>query len=105
MIGLVPSKKYSEIVSPILLLNPLVNKKNHFLKYLIYVGGNRRKGKSYIDGSRSNDTVYSASTTCKVSKFLKKGGYEITIDNASNGRQVIDIVPPRFGRHGTETRN
>ncbi len=87
-------KKYSEIVSPILSLNPSTNTKAHFLKYLIDVGGNIGKGKNYFDGSRSNDTIYNISTTCKVSKFLKKGGYEITIDNASNGLQVIDIVPP-----------
>ncbi len=45
MVGLVPDKKYSEIVSLIFLLNPSTNKKVCFLKYLIYVGGNKGKGK------------------------------------------------------------
>ncbi len=94
MVGLVLSKKYRKFVSPILSLNPSANKKAHFLKYLIYVGGNIGKRKFYLDGSRNKDTVYNASTTCKVSNFKKKGGYEITIDNASNGHQVLDIVPP-----------
>jgi len=72
-----------------------VNKEVHFLKYPIYLGG-RGRGQMYPNGSRSNDIVYNASITCKVNKIIhkKKGGYEITINNASDGRQVIDIVPP-----------
>jgi apocytochrome f len=62
------------------------------------VGGNRGKGKIYPDGNRSNDTVHNVSTTFKVNKIIhkEKGGYKITIDNASNGPQVIDIVPTRL---------
>ncbi|KAH9530603.1 hypothetical protein CY35_20G011700 [Sphagnum magellanicum] len=95
-IGPVPGKKYSEIVFPLLSPNPSANKEAHFLKYPIYVGGNRGRGQIYPDGSKSNDTVYNASATGKVNKIIRKekGGYEITIDNASDGRQVIDIVPP-----------
>nr|AND49558.1 apocytochrome f of cytochrome b6/f complex [Sphagnum cuspidatum] len=96
VVGPVPGKKYSEIVSPLLSPDPSANKEAHFLKYPIYVGGNRGRGQIYPDGSKSNDTVYNASATGKVSKIIRKekGGYEITIDNASDGRQVIDIVPP-----------
>jgi len=74
--------------------NLSVNKEVHFLKYPIYVGG-RGRGQIYPNGSRNNDIVYNASITCKVDKTIhkKKGGYEITIDNASDGHQVIDIVP------------
>nr|AND48479.1 apocytochrome f of cytochrome b6/f complex [Flatbergium sericeum] len=96
VVGPVPGKKYSEIVSPLLSPDPSANKEAHFLKYPIYVGGNRGRGQIYPDGSRSNDTVYNASATGRVSKIIRKekGGYEITIDNVSDGRQVIDIVPP-----------
>nr|AND49475.1 apocytochrome f of cytochrome b6/f complex [Sphagnum majus] len=96
VVGPVPGKKYSEIVFPLLSPDPSANKEAHFLKYPIYVGGNRGRGQIYPDGSKSNDTVYNASATGKVSKIIRKekGGYEITIDNASDGRQVIDIVPP-----------
>ncbi|ESQ53914.1 hypothetical protein EUTSA_v10026888mg, partial [Eutrema salsugineum] len=45
-------------------------------KYPIYVGGNRGRGQIYPDGSKSNNT-----------------GYKITIKDASNERQVIDIIP------------
>jgi len=96
VVGPVLGKKYSEIVFPLLPLDPSANKKAHFLKYPIYVGGNRGRGQIYPDGNRSNDTVYNASATGKVNKIIRKekGGYEITIDNASDGHQVIDIVPP-----------
>uniref|UniRef100_A0A251VG01 Cytochrome f n=1 Tax=Helianthus annuus TaxID=4232 RepID=A0A251VG01_HELAN len=68
----------------------------HFLKYPIYVGGNRGRGQIYPDGSKSNNTVYNATASGIVSKILRKekGGYEITIADASDGRQVVDIIPP-----------
>nr|AER45630.1 petA [Agathis australis] len=96
VIGPIPGQKYSEVVFPILSPNPASNKEAHFLKYPIYVGGNRGRGQIYPDGSKSNNTVYNASATGRVSKILRKGkgGYEITIDNSSDGRQVVDIVPP-----------
>nr|YP_008965124.1 cytochrome f [Nageia nagi]BAK86655.1 cytochrome f [Nageia nagi]BAO19808.1 cytochrome f [Nageia nagi]BCK60663.1 cytochrome f [Nageia nagi] len=96
VIGPVPGQKYNEILFPILSPNPSTNKVAHFLKYPIYVGGNRGRGQIYPDGSKSNNTVYNASATGRVSKILRKekGGYEITIDNQLDGRQVVDIVPP-----------
>ena len=94
VIGPVPGKKYSEIVFPILSPDPSINKETNFLKYPIYLGANRGRGQIYPDGSKSNNTVYNASTTGKISKILRKekGGYEITIDS-SDGRQIVDSVP------------
>ncbi|XP_059066771.1 cytochrome f-like [Cryptomeria japonica] len=91
----VPGKKYSEIVFPILSPNPATNKAAHFLKYPLYVGGNRGRRQIYPDGSKRNNTVYNASATGKVSKITRKekGGYQVTIDNPSDGRQVVDFVP------------
>nr|YP_009891355.1 cytochrome f [Aphragmus nepalensis]QKK37727.1 cytochrome f [Aphragmus nepalensis] len=95
VIGPVPGQKYSEITFPILAPDPATNKDVHFLKYPIYVGGNRGRGQIYPDGSKSNNTVYNATAGGIISKILRKekGGYEITIVDASNGRQVIDIIP------------
>ena len=96
VIGPVPGKKYSEIVFPILSPDPATKKDAYFLKYPIYVGGNRGRGQIYPDGSKSNNTVYNATSTGIVRKILRKekGGYEISIVDASDGRQVIDIIPP-----------
>ncbi|KAJ0485368.1 Cytochrome f [Helianthus annuus] len=95
--GPVPGQKYSEITFPILSPDLATKKDIHFLKYPIYVGGNRgRRGQIYPDGSKSNNTVYNATASGIVSKILRKekGGYEITIADASDGRQVVDIIPP-----------
>ena len=96
VIGPVPGKKYSEITFPILSPDPASNKDAHFLKYPIYVGGNRGRGQIYPDGNKSNNTVYNATATGIVSKIIRKekGGYEITITDALDGHQVVDIIPP-----------
>nr|WIA67569.1 cytochrome f [Apopellia endiviifolia]WIA67657.1 cytochrome f [Apopellia endiviifolia]WIA67833.1 cytochrome f [Apopellia endiviifolia] len=95
VIGPVSGKKYSEIVFPILSPNPAINREAHFLKYPIYVGGNRGRGQIYPDGSKSNNTVYNASTTGRISRISRreKGGYEIAIDEISDGHEVVDIIP------------
>nr|YP_005352965.1 cytochrome f [Mankyua chejuensis]ADZ47997.1 cytochrome f [Mankyua chejuensis]AJJ48627.1 cytochrome f [Mankyua chejuensis] len=96
VIGPVPGKTYSEIVFPILSPDPAIDKEAHFLKYPIYVGGNRGRGQIYPDGSKSNNTVYGASTTGIITKILRKekGGYEVTIKRTSDGRQIVDTIPP-----------
>lgn len=68
VIGPVPGKKYSEIVFPILSPDPATKKDAYFLKYPIYVGGNRGRGQIYPDGSKSNNTVYNATSTGIVKK-------------------------------------
>jgi len=96
VVGPVPGKKYSEIVFPILSPDPSTNREAHFLKYPIYVGGNRGRGQIYPDGSKSNNTVYNASVAGKVSRISRKdkGGYEVVIADISDGREVVDTIPP-----------
>nr|YP_010273547.1 cytochrome f [Cuscuta japonica]AZL92849.1 PetA [Cuscuta japonica]UKO31955.1 cytochrome f [Cuscuta japonica]ULQ63850.1 cytochrome f [Cuscuta japonica]UNB15506.1 cytochrome f [Cuscuta japonica]WCF05593.1 cytochrome f [Cuscuta japonica] len=96
VVGPVPGQKYSEITFPILSPDPATKKDVHFLKYPIYVGGNRGRGQIYPDGSKSNNTFYSATAAGIVSKIIRKekGGYEITITDASDSHQVVEIIPP-----------
>nr|YP_009994504.1 cytochrome f [Cuscuta pedicellata]QNP08621.1 cytochrome f [Cuscuta pedicellata] len=96
VVGPVPGQKYSKITFPILSPDPATNKDAHFLKYPIYVGGNRGRGQIYPDGSKSNNTVYNAPGTGRVSKIIRKekGGYELTITDVSDSRQVVSIIPP-----------
>nr|YP_009531439.1 cytochrome f [Urophysa henryi]AXP85189.1 cytochrome f [Urophysa henryi] len=96
VIGPVPGQKYSEITFPILSPDPVTQKDVYFLKYPIYAGGNRGRGQIYPDGSKSNNTVYNATASGMVSKIVRKekGGYEITIADASDGHSVVDIIPP-----------
>jgi len=95
VVGPVPGKKYSEMVVPLLSPDPATNKKVSYLKYPIYLGGNRGRGQVYPDGSKSNNTVYNASAAGKITAITtvdKKGSVEISIEKA-NGETVIDKVP------------
>ncbi|KAI3847239.1 hypothetical protein MKX03_029719 [Papaver bracteatum] len=69
VIGPVLGQKYSEIT----FLNV------YFLKYPIYVGGNKGRGQIYPDRSKSNNTVYNATSAGIVSKIVR--------------HQVVDIIP------------
>ena len=94
VVGPVQGKKYSEMVFPILSPDPATNKQAYFLKYPIYLGGNRGRGQIYPDGSKSNNTIYNATSTGTISKIQKieKGAYNITIDT-EDGRQINEIIP------------
>lgn len=95
VVGPVPGKKYSETVFPILSPDPAKNKTVSYLKYPIYVGGNRGRGQLYPDGSKSNNTVYTASAAGKITAIEPietKGGYVVTIQTTS-GDVVSDTLP------------
>lgn len=99
VVGPVPGSKYQEMVFPILSPDPSKNKNISYLKYPIFVGGNRGRGQVYADGSKSNNTIYTASTTGKITEIQnledngQDKGYAITITNQS-GDTVVDQVPP-----------
>jgi apocytochrome f len=85
------------MVFPILSPDPAKNKSVSYLKYPLYLGGNRGRGQVYPDGSKSNNTVYTASAAGTISAIEpvegKKGGYTITIQTAA-GDTVVDTLPP-----------
>lgn len=96
VVGPVPGKKYSEMVIPILSPDPATNKKVSYLKYPIYLGGNRGRGQVYPDGSKSNNTVYNSPAAGTITSIIpgeKKGGYQITIQK-TNGDTVVEKIPP-----------
>ncbi len=95
VVGPVPGKKYSEMVVPLLSPDPATNKKVSFLKYPIYLGGNRGRGQVYPDGSKSNNTVYNSPAAGKIVSIAivgKKGNFEITIEK-TNGETIVEKIP------------
>ena len=95
VVGPVAGKKYSEMVFPILSPDPAKDKNVNYLKYPIYVGGNRGRGQVYPDGSKSNNTIYTSSVAGKISAITpieKKGGFEIAIETVT-GDSVIEQIP------------
>jgi len=93
VVGPVPGKKYSEMTFPILSPDPSKTKDVYYLKYPIYLGGNRGRGQIYPDGKKSNNTVYNASIAGTISaiKTLEDGGAEITITGAD--ATAVDAIP------------
>lgn len=96
VIGPVAGKDYSEMVFPILSPDPAKDPSVAYLKYPIYLGGNRGRGQVYPDGSKSNNTVYN-SPVAGVIKTIekiesKKGGYNVTITTAS-GEDITEKIP------------
>jgi len=95
VVGPVPGKNYSEMVIPILSPDPAKDKGISYLKYPIYLGGNRGRGQLYPDGSKSNNTVYNSSVNGKVTSVTrtdKRGSFEITIETGS-GTTVVEKIP------------
>ena len=95
VVGPVPGKKYSEMVFPILSPNPATDKSVSYLKYPIYLGGNRGRGQIYPDGSKSNNTVYNApaaGTIIQIEPSSPKGGFDVTIETSNSLKTVEKIV-------------
>jgi apocytochrome f len=96
VVGPVPGNKYSEMVVPILSPDPATNKNVNYLKYPIWLGGNRGRGQVYPDGSKSNNTVYNTPAPGKITEIVpvqsKKGGYTVSIEKA-NGEIVTEKIP------------
>jgi len=96
VVGPVPGKKYQQMVFPIITPNPDTEKAVNYLKYPIYLGGNRGRGQVYPDGSKSNNTVYTASATGVVKEIVpagKKGGSQITFED-KDGKIITEVIPP-----------
>lgn len=94
VIGPIPGKNNQEITFPILSPDPSTDKNIHFLKYPIYIGGNRGRGQIYPTGDKSNNNVITSTYNGKVTKISKsdKGGFEIEIQS-NNGDRYIEKIP------------
>nr|UIB38823.1 apocytochrome f [Trentepohlia sp. YN1242] len=91
VVGPVP-KKYSEMTVPILAPNPEVNKEVSYLKYPIYVAGQRGRGQLNPDGSMSNVNQFTAKHAGKVVEIVKKKKYALV--NIENKGEIISEKIP-----------
>nr|YP_009774072.1 cytochrome f [Caulacanthus okamurae]QIZ74689.1 cytochrome f [Caulacanthus okamurae] len=94
VIGPIPGNNNQEIIFPILSPDPSKDKNTHFLKYPIYVGGNRGRGQIYPTGDKSNNNVITSSVNGKITKIetLNKGGYSIKIEK-TDGEIINENIP------------
>jgi apocytochrome f len=96
VVGPVPGKRHKNLVFPIEAPDPRDGKGVHYLKYPVYFGGNRGRGQVYPDGSKSNNTVVTASisgTVKDISPGSKKGSFDILLETKA-GDQIKEVVPP-----------
>lgn len=94
VVGPIPGKNNQEITFPILSPDPSKNKNIHFLKYPIYVGGNRGRGQIYPTGDKSNNNPISASYDGKVVDIINtsSGSFNINIQR-ENGETYTENIP------------
>lgn len=94
VIGPIAGAKNQEIPFPVLSPNPETDKTIHYLKYPIYLGGNRGRGQLYPDGSKSNNNIFTASSEGTIGNIEigKKGVRILTIQQAG-GSEVTQQIP------------
>ena len=68
VVGPIPGDNHQKIVFPILAPNPAENRDVHFIKYPIYVGGNRGRGQVQPTGEKSNNTLYTSPVSGQLVK-------------------------------------
>lgn len=96
VVGPVPGKKYQSMTFPILAPDPEAEKEISYLKYPVYLGGNRGRGQVYPDGSKSNNTVYTSSRSGVVKEIVpveKKGGFQVLLET-KEGNMITETIPP-----------
>ncbi|AGI98943.1 cytochrome f (chloroplast) [Nannochloropsis oceanica] len=94
VVGPVAGEKNQEIHFPILAPNPETDKRVHFFKYPLYVGGNRGRGQVYPDGQKTNNNQYLSSVSGKVINIEvnEKTGTKVSVQDTS-GNSIEQVVP------------
>nr|YP_009395802.1 Apocytochrome f [Herposiphonia versicolor]ARW64782.1 Apocytochrome f [Herposiphonia versicolor] len=94
VIGPVGGKNNQEIIFPILSPDPSKDKTTFFLKYPIYVGGNRGRGQIYPTGDKSNNNVITSNCEGIIKSIEEKatGGFTLNIQK-NNGEIVSEEIP------------
>ncbi len=94
VVGPVAGEKNQEIHFPILAPNPETDKRVHFLKYPLYVGGNRGRGQVYPDGQKTNNNQYLSSASGKITSIEvnEKTGTKVTVQD-TNGNNIDQVIP------------
>ncbi|AFZ64242.1 cytochrome f (chloroplast) [Nannochloropsis gaditana] len=94
VVGPVAGEKNQEIHFPILAPNPETDKRVHFFKYPLYVGGNRGRGQVYPDGQKTNNNQYLSSVSGKVVniEINEKTGTKVSVQD-TNGNNSEQLIP------------
>ena len=94
LVGPLPGDTNKEIVFPVLSPNPATNKEYHYGKYSLHIGGNRGRGQVYPTGDKSNNVIFTSSSSGTVNSIetIEDGSYQINIEN-EKGEIITEAVP------------
>ena len=93
VVGPISGDKNQEITFPLLSPDPSKDKNVFFVKYPIYVGANRGRGQIYPTGEKTNNNLFTASTSGKIEEIkVSEKTYDITI-TSSTGETKVQTVP------------
>ena len=94
VVGPIAGDNHQEIIFPVLSPDPATNKQVNFLKYPIYVGGNRGRGQVNPTGDKTNNNIILSTLSGKISEIQinDKGGYDVTIKNPK-GETITQNIP------------
>ena len=94
VVGPIPSTAHQEITFPIISPDPANNKNIHFLKYPVYVGGNRGRGQIYPSGEKSNNNTILATVTGQIQNIKSVDNDNLLIEVKDiNNSTVNQLIP------------
>jgi len=94
VVGPVGGKNNQEIIFPIISPDPNKDKNVFFLKYPIYVGGNRGRGQIYPTGEKSNNNIITSNFNGIIKSIdnNNNGGLRLNIEK-TDGEVVTEEIP------------
>ncbi len=94
IVGPLPGDSNKEIIFPVLSPNPSINKEYHYGKYSIHVGANRGRGQVYPNGDKSNNALFTTSSSGIISSINtnEDGTFNINIKD-ENGDIKTEVLP------------
>ena len=94
IVGPLSGDTNKEIVFPLLSPDPATNKEYHYGKYQLHIGGNRGRGQVYPTGEKSNNVLFTATSTGTINSIekIEDGSYKINIEK-ENGEIITETVP------------
>ena len=94
IVGPLPGDTNKEIIFPVLSPNPSINKEYHYGKYSIHVGANRGRGQVYPNGDKSNNAMFSSSSSGTISNIKTNEDGTINIDIRDEAGAInTEILP------------
>jgi apocytochrome f len=92
VVGPIAGETHQEITFPILSPDPSKDKNVFFVKYPIYVGGNRGRGQVYPSGEKTNNNVFASTINGKIQDIKQTDkNSEVSILAADGSIKVVNV--------------